>query len=445
MRIGGIALGLALPVVFAAAAWQTARAQESEAIDLFEPSTQRQGTPSGEQIPGLRKGAVGAVTFFSLSPAARQSLRLTESGERKMRIALPSGQSVTCIFAAQEAGADLLEGAVEGSESPVDRCDLVIADGKVEGDIQLESGRYRIVPMEGGAHAVVELRPGAYPNEGDIPLPPLANGAQRKSDRALREAPRCDVPPAKQLGPIRILLLYTQAAKEQTGNIRSEIKLAMKQLNDAFRTTGGNFSIKAELAEARAVDYVEADEAERDGDRIAGMEIDLDRLSGQEPGYFAQVASLRDQYRADLVHLLVGYKESNPCGIGWMPSLDDIGPDTREWAFSVSERGCAVNNFSFIHELGHNLGLNHDRFVVGEVPPTDFNFGYIIMSKRVRTVMAYNDECVANDIDCQRYPLFSTPALKIKGVPIGKPYGELQGAYNIEILCRTAPIVAAYR
>ncbi len=36
MRIGGIALGLALPVVFAAAAWQTARAQESEAIDLFE-------------------------------------------------------------------------------------------------------------------------------------------------------------------------------------------------------------------------------------------------------------------------------------------------------------------------------------------------------------------------------------------------------------------------
>lgn len=437
MSISTIIRNLALPLQLALAAVtiDAASAQQTGTIDLFEPSTQRQGTASGEAIPGLRTGAVGAVTFFSLSPAARQSLRLTQSGMRKMRIALPGGQSVTCTFAAQAAGADTLEGTVEGSESPVDRCDLVITDGKIDGDIQLESGRYRIVPMEGGAHAVVELKPGAYPNEGDIPLPPLPNGAQRKSDRSLRDAPRCDAPPAKQLGPIRILVLYTPAAKREAGNIRAEIKLAMQQLNDAFGTTGGNFSIKAELAEARPVSYVEADD----------MEIDLNRLSGQEPGYFDQVASLRDQYQADLVHLLVGYKETNPCGIGWMPPLDQIGPDTRDWAFSVSERGCAVNNYSFIHELGHNLGLNHDRYVAGEVPATDYNFGYIILRKGVRTVMAYNDECLANNIECQRYPLFSTPALKIKGVPIGKPYGESQGAYNTEILCRTAPIVANYR
>ncbi|HEX2447774.1 MAG TPA: zinc-dependent metalloprotease family protein [Methyloceanibacter sp.] len=362
-----------------------------------------------------------------------------------MRIALPGGGSVTCILSAQEGEADVFAGTVEGSDSPVDRCDLVITDGKIDGDIQLESGRYRIVPMEGGAHAVVELKPGAYPNEGDIPLPPLPNGAQRKSDRSIQDAPRCDVQPAKQLGPIRVLVLYTPAAKAQTSNIRAEIKLAMKQLNDAFRNTGGNFSIKAELADARPVSYVEADQTVKDGRQIAGMEVDLDRLSGNEPGYFNQVPALCDQSKADLVHLLVGYKETNPCGIGWMPPLDQIGADTREWAYSVSERGCAINNYSFIHELGHNLGLNHDRYVAGEVPATDYNFGYINLRKALRTVMAYNDECVANGIDCQRYPLFSTPALKIKGIPIGKPYGELQGAYNVEILCRTAPIVANYR
>ncbi|MGA7458173.1 MAG: zinc-dependent metalloprotease family protein [Methyloceanibacter sp.] len=154
---------------------------------------------------------------------------------------------------------------------------------------------------------------------------------------------------------------------------------------------------------------------------------------------------MRDQYQADLVHLLVGYKEANPCGIGWMPPLDQISPDTKDWAYSVSERGCAINNYSFIHELGHNFGLNHDRYVAGDVPATDYNFGYIDMRKAVRTVMAYNDQCVANNIDCQRYPLFSTPSLKIKGVPIGKPFGEAQAAYNVEILCRTAPIVANYR
>ena len=58
--------------------------------------------------------------------------------------------------------------------------------------------------------------------------------------------------------------------------------------------------------------------------------------------------------------------------------------------------------------LGHNFGLNHDRYVAGDVPATDYNFGYVDKDKRVRTVMAYNDECVANHIDCQRYPLFSS-------------------------------------
>ena len=114
-----------------------------------------------------------------------------------MRIALPGGQSVTCIFAAQEAGSDTLDGTVEGSNSPVDRCDLVVTDGAITGDIQLETGRYRIVPTEGGSHAVIELKQGAYPNEGDIPLPPLANGAQRKSNRSPLDAPRCDTPPRR--------------------------------------------------------------------------------------------------------------------------------------------------------------------------------------------------------------------------------------------------------
>src|SRR5262245_21504966 len=440
------ALGFAFPLqlilaMTPLAAW----AQETETIDLFEPSSQRIGAPSSETIPGMRSGAVGAVSFFSISPAARQSLGLTQGGARKLKIALPNGQSVTCSFAAQEPGSDTLAGTIEGSDSPVDRCALVVTEGKIDGDIELESGRYRIVPMEGGSHAVVEVKPGTYPNEGDIPLPPLANGAQRKINRSVQDAPRCDVAPSKELGPIRVLVLYTPAAKAESSNIRAEIKLAMKQLNDAFGKTGGNFSIKAELADMRPVSYVEADQTVIDGQDVTGMEIDLNRLSGEEPGYFSTVKALRDQTEADLVHLLIGYKETNPCGIGWMPPLDQIGPETADWAFSVSERGCAVNNYSFVHELGHNLGLNHDRYVAGDIPATDYNLGYIDLNKRVRTVMAYNDECVDKNIDCQRYPLFSTPALKIKGVPIGKPYGAAKGAYNAEILCRTANIIAAYR
>ena len=203
MAAARFALGLAFPLqlILAVAPLAAASAQGTETIDLFEPSSQRSGAPSGENIPGMRSGAVGAVSFFSISPAARQSLGLAQGGARKLKIALPNGQSVTCSFAAQEAGDDTLAGTIEGSDSPVDRCDLVVTEGRIDGDIELESGRYRIVPMQGGTHAVVEVKPGAYPNEGDIPLPPLANGAQRKGDRSIQDAPRCECRRRSSLAP----------------------------------------------------------------------------------------------------------------------------------------------------------------------------------------------------------------------------------------------------
>jgi hypothetical protein len=81
------ALGLAFPLqLILAVAPLAASAQETETIDLFEPSSQRIGAPSNETIPGMRSGAVGAVNVFSISPAARQSLGLTQDGARKLKI-----------------------------------------------------------------------------------------------------------------------------------------------------------------------------------------------------------------------------------------------------------------------------------------------------------------------------------------------------------------------
>jgi hypothetical protein len=46
------------------------------------------------------------------------------------------------------------------------RCDLVVDNGQVTGDIDIPSGRYRIVPLGSGTtHAVVEVRTEAFPNE----------------------------------------------------------------------------------------------------------------------------------------------------------------------------------------------------------------------------------------------------------------------------------------
>ena len=58
--------------------------------------------------------------------------------------------------------------------------------------------------------------------------------------------------------------------------------------------------------------------------------------------------------------LVTGY--NNPygaCGIGWLMSGNNpgFGPN----AFSVVDQTCATGYYSFGHELGHNMGLNHAR------------------------------------------------------------------------------------
>ncbi len=50
------------------------------------------------------------------------------------------------------------------------------------------------------------------------------------------------------------------------------------------------------------------------------------------------------------------------------------------------------------------------RYVVGDNSTADYNFGYVMLPKAMRSVMAYDNECQANDIGCRRYPHFSTPA-----------------------------------
>jgi hypothetical protein len=83
-----------------------------------------------------------------------------------MQIALPQGRSVTCVFRAQSRdGFLVLSGEPVGGDAG-GRCDLVVEDGRITGDVDTDSGRYRILPIgSSSTHAVVEVLTGALPNE----------------------------------------------------------------------------------------------------------------------------------------------------------------------------------------------------------------------------------------------------------------------------------------
>jgi len=124
-------------------------------------------------IKGMRPETVGAVAYFPLSVDAANSLR-GRNTPQQLQIALPGGGSVTCMFRSETRpnGMVLLTGAPVGGNA-TERCNLVVDKGQVTGEVELESGRYRIQPVGNGTtHAIVEVKTEAFPNESEPLRPP---------------------------------------------------------------------------------------------------------------------------------------------------------------------------------------------------------------------------------------------------------------------------------
>jgi Metallo-peptidase family M12B Reprolysin-like len=145
------------------------------------------------------------------------------------------------------------------------------------------------------------------------------------------------------------------------------------------------------------------------------------------PPSLSGIAGLRNTYGADLVALIRPFSQSTHagCGVAWIGGFDvsDIATDAG-FGYAVVGDGSDVGggssfcpNGSFAHELGHNMGLMHDRANNGTtsgttpcgvgVPcgATRYAFGFINGSG-VGDIMSY-----AN----QRGQAFSSPAVRCTG------------------------------
>jgi len=146
-----------------------AAAQEAPTLNLFGPAPIEAGP---DVTLGMRSETVGAVVYVSLSLDAASSLRASSAVPHVLQIALPAGKSVNCEFRseARPDGLVVLTGAT--TDDSGGRCDLVVDNGRVTGEIEIASGRYRIVPLGSGTtHAVVEVRTEGFPNEQEPKQP----------------------------------------------------------------------------------------------------------------------------------------------------------------------------------------------------------------------------------------------------------------------------------
>lgn len=173
------------------------------------------------------------------------------------------------------------------------------------------------------------------------------------------------------------------------------------------------------------------------------------------PSSLAPLRAARERSAADLVSLVrrFNYPENDGCGVAWLigGGQTEITRDYELFGYSVvsdtqgeqfpdGDRYCL--DATVTHELGHNMGAQHDietaRGENGTMEPEEYgrfpySFGFKIGNSF--TVMAYGDQG-------QSFAwMFSNP----DGTHCGSPCGIANEADNARGLRQTIPIIATFR
>jgi hypothetical protein len=314
-----------------------------------------------------------------------------------------------------------------------------------------DDGRYLVKDIDIENKKVLE---GVHPesvqplDEGAAVFDQFGLGGQRHSEsQAIMKTPSM-----KKAAPasLDVLVVYTANAAKSLERIGWDIDAVISQAFQRANTTLRNSEINGrfELVDSRGVDYLE------DGD--CGQM--LRQLQEAENG-LQRAQELRDETQADIVSLFVHpMTDAGGCGgllryhpedypIGYSSSVDEFRAKT--YGAHVIRALQAFDTYTFVHELGHNLGAHHHADQINPTldsssspGPTDWQIydrdqeEWVTDTSRrysagwrwdlgddsgcCATVMTYKQGRFWEDgQDKIRVPYFSNPELSYEGLSVG--------------------------
>ncbi|MEL6866912.1 MAG: M12 family metallo-peptidase, partial [Bacteroidota bacterium] len=230
---------------------------------------------------------------------------------------------------------------------------------------------------------------------------------------------------------VEVLVLYTPETSASLGaNPTASIQDVMDLQNDIFNSS--RVFGRVVLAGAEQIHDPEGRLESRSSTRSIADLIESTLIVDE-----FQIKARRQAFDADLVSVWV---QLNGTGSGGSYAQSVLSPyictlnrssTAQSSFFNVVKAAKAANRYQFAHELGHNLGLSHDRDARGvNRPQFPIGQGYLIKSlaPNKRTVMGYADGCqdVAEPFngnpnweDCSRIEHYSNPDVNFSGYATG--------------------------
>lgn len=242
--------------------------------------------------------------------------------------------------------------------------------------------RYEIRRTENGTHAIEAVSLDQSEECAAIPAPPgTAQDSSNDETEDIAQSMNTDDPFAST-PVIDMLVVYTPAGRAKVGGTDAMLALiqtGIADTNTAFEKSGVNLQVR--LVGTMALTQNET----------SSWSSDLSALRTNSDGRWDEVHAERKRLGADQVTLIGSFADgAGTAGIGYISS-------SAAYAFTLV-KSSAFGGYTFTHELGHNIGLNHSD-------------GYENGSGGFRTVMAYGTQ--------PRIRRLSNPSIPYNGYKTG--------------------------
>lgn len=423
-------IALLLLAVFTAAqtppTTEVATAQNDNPITdegIFEPVSIPAGQLDVTAAPEVLRGRLVTINSDALTSAEQDQLTVNPF----------AGLSWTAVKESvthnPTTGSYTWHGRLAGV--PQSQATFVVHDGIIIGKIAMPGAIYEVrYTGQSDIHEVVQINQGVFKDhEVEQLLPPDEPLA------AVSTNPQIDpqaINAADNGSVMDVLVVYSPQARAGAGGtaaIEALIELAFAETNIAYENSQVNQRISL-------VHLYESPDDEKSN--MFGPDGDLALLRSSGDGYIDNVHDLRNQYHADFVLLIINSELY--CGLGYLQNAP-ADADFEDDAFAVVRRGCVTGNYSFGHELGHNMGLQHDWYstAVGQEPAFTYAHGHVNLTEGWRTIMGTNNVCDCSDEVspcpednfratpgqpiCSRLIYFSNDEVDYFGDPMGVPAG----------------------